>query len=127
MEEEKQHRIYRKIEPDRKYRVWKKTYNDVNYYKIMIQQKNYDETVDKFYEEVRFKKGVEVPNESDIIIKTAYENCRKNPKDEYNPIFYLSITDFEIVESQEQIQKNALDEFNDAMDDIEIDEFDLPF
>lgn len=127
MEEEKQSRIYHKIEPDRKYRVWKKTYNDVDYYKIKIQQKNYDGTADTFYQEIRFKKGVSVPNETDIKIKEAFENLRKNPKDEYNPIFYLVITDFEILESQEQKTKNALDEFNDIMEEIEITDEDLPF
>lgn len=127
MEEEKQHRIYRKIEPDKKYRVWKSTKDDRNYYKIQVTQKNYDNSVDKFYEEVRFKKGVEIPNQTDIIIKTAYENCRKNPADIYNPIFYLLIVDFEQIESQEQITKNALDEFNEFMDDVEITDEDLPF
>lgn len=127
MEEEKQSRIYHKIEPDRKYRVWKKTYNDVDYYKIKIQQKNYDGTVDNYYQEIRFKKGVSVSNETDIVIKEAYENLRKNTKDEYNPIHYLVITDFDRLESQEQITKNALEEFNDFMDDVEIDESDLPF
>lgn len=126
-EEEQQSRIYHKIEPDRKYRVWKKTYNDVDYYKIKIQQKNYDESVDTFYQEVRFKKGVSIPNETDIKIKKAYENCRKNPKDEYNPIFYLLIVDFEQLESQEQKTKNALDEFNDIMDENEITDEMLPF
>ena len=128
MEEEKETgKIYHKIEPDRKYRVWKKTYKDVDYYKIKMQQKNYDETVDTFYQEIRFKKGVSVPNETDIIIKEAYENYRKNPKDEYNGIPYLLITKFEEIKSQEKIQKDALNEFNDVMDDIEIDESDLPF
>lgn len=127
MEEEKQPRIYHKIEPDRKYRVWKKTYNDVDYYKIKVQQKNYDGTVDTFYQEIRFKKNVSVPNETDIKIKEAYENLRKNPKDEYNPISYLVITEFEKLESQEQIQKNALDEFNDVMDEIDSEDLELPF
>ena len=68
--QEEQHRIYRKIEPDRKYRVWKKTINDIHYYKIQITQKNYDGTSEKYYQEIRFKKGVEVPNQCDIKIKT---------------------------------------------------------
>lgn len=127
MQEEKESRIYHKIEPDRKYRVWKKTYNDVDYYKIKVQQKNYDGTADTYYQEIRFKKGVSVPNETDIKIKEAFENLRKNPKDEYNPIFYLVITDFEQLESQEQKTKNALDEFNDIMEENEITDEMLPF
>lgn len=125
--QEEQHRIYRKIEPDRKYRVWKKTINDIHYYKIQITQKNYDGTSEKYYQEIRFKKGVEVPNQCDIKIKTAYENVRKNEKDEFNPIFYLVITDFEKVESEKQKQQNAFDEFNEYIEDIDEEELDLPF
>ena len=125
MDEEKQPVIYHKIEPGKKYRVWKKTYNDVDYYKIKVQQKNYDKTVDTFYQEIHFKKNVSVPNETDIIIKEAFENCRKNPKDTFNPIFYLVITDFEKVENQEQITKDALDEFNDTVENFE--DLELPF
>ena len=66
-------------------------------------------------------------NETDIIIKKAYENCRENPKDKYNPVFYLLIDDFEIVERQEQIEAKAYDEFRDNLNDIEINEDDLGF
>ena len=128
MEEEKvEGKIYRKIEPGRKYRVWKKTFNDVDYYKIKVQQKNYDGTTDYFYQEVKFKKGVSLPNETDIRIKEAYENCRKNPKDEYNAITYLVITDFVRCDSQEQITKEALNEFNETMDEIDNKGLGLPF
>ena len=125
--QEEQHRIYRKIEPDRKYRVWKKTINDIHYYKIQITQKNYDGTSEKYYQEIRFKKGVEVPNQCDIKIKTAYENVRKNEKDEFNPIFYLVITDFEKVETEKQKQQDAFDDFNEYIADIDEQELDLPF
>ena len=70
-----------------------------------------------------------VKNETDIIIYTAYQNYRKNPKDSYNWIEYYVITDFEIVESQEQKTANALDEFRDNLYNIETEneEFDLGF
>ena len=125
--EQEEYRIFRKIEPGHKYRVFKSTFNDQVFYKIQITQTNYDKTKTKFYQSVNFKRGVELDNETDIIIKEAYENCRKNPKDEYNPIFYLVINDFEIVERKEQIEANALDEFRENLNEIEINDEDVPF
>ena len=119
-EEKKEPRIYRKIEPGKKYRVWKNTVNDVDYYRIGFTQKNYDGSSSQHYESVVFKKGVSLPNQSDIIIKEAYENVRNNPKDNYNPIFYLNITDFELQQSQEQITEAALNEYNETIEENEI-------
>lgn len=122
MQEEKEDKIFHKIEAGKKYRVWKKTVNDINYYSIQATQKNYDDTTDKFYLAVQFKKGVELMNETDIIIHCAYENLRKNPKDPYNPMYYLLITDFEVVERQEQITQQALNDYNEAINEISIDD-----
>ena len=124
MEEEKEDRIYHKIVAGKKYRVWKKTVNDKDFYSIQAIQNNYDNTQDKFYLPIQFKKGVELPNETDIIIHCAYENLRKNPKDGYNPIHYLVVTDFEALKTQEQITEEALNDYNDTIgeNEIEIDD-----
>lgn len=135
MEEEKEeYRIYRKIEPNRKVRVFKSTYNGNTFYKIQIKQKKYDNTEDTWYQNVTFKRGVELDDPDgkgiDIIIKKAYENCRKNPKDEYNPIFYLMITEFELVEREEQKKAAALEKFQDNLTENEREELgnaELPF
>lgn len=133
-ENEKEYRIYRKIEPNRRVRVFKSTYQGRNYYKIQIKQKNYDNTEDIWYVNVTFKKGIELDDPDnkgvDIKIKEAYENCRKNPKDEYNPIFYLMITDFEILEREEQKKAAALEKFQDNLNENEKEEIanaELPF
>ena len=113
--EETEGRIYHKIEPNRKVRVFSSNYQGRDYYKIQLTQKNYDGSEFKFYINVQFKKGVTLPNVdgkgTDIIIKKAYENFRPNPKDEYNPIMYLLIVDFEIKETQEQIEKEAYSKY----------------
>jgi hypothetical protein len=130
MEENKEYKIYHKVEAGRKIRVFKNTYNDRNYYRVQVKQKNYDNTEDIFYVPLQFKKGVELENQTDIIIKEAYENMRKNPKDEYNQITYLVITDFEIVEREEQIQAQAYKDFQDNLFENEQEdmlESSLPF
>lgn len=127
--EDKEQRIYTKLQAGKKYRVFKTVYNDRTFYKVQVTQNNYDGTKEKVYIGVQFKKNIELKNETDIIIYTAYQNYRKNPKDSYNWIEYYVITDFEIVESQEQKTANALDEFRDNLYNIETEneEFDLGF
>lgn len=130
MEEKEENKIYHKLEAGRKIRVFKSTYNDKNYYRVQVKQKNYDGTEETFYVPLLFKRGVELENQTDIIIKEAYENMRKNPKDEYNPIYYLMVTDFEKLEREEQIQSQAFKDFQDnlyANEQEEIDESCLPF
>lgn len=129
MEESQEYRIYHKIEAGKKVRIFKNTFNDKNFYKIAITQKNYDNTKDTYYQEVTFKRGVELENQSDIIIKKAYENCRPNNLDKYHPIHFLMITDFELLENKEQMEQNAYADFqqNLADNEIEISESDLPF
>ena len=71
-----------------------------------------------------FKKGIELSDPDgkgiDIIIKCAYENFRKNPADAYNPIMYLMVTDFKLCEREEQIAENALNEYNETIEENEI-------
>ena len=125
MAEQEEFKIYHKIEPNRKVRVFKSNYNGKDYYKIQIKQKNYDGTEDIWYENVVFKQGVSLDDPDnkgiDIVIKTAYENCRKNPKDEYNPIFYLMITSFDILQRESQKKAAALEKFNENLNENEAD------
>ena len=120
--EEKEKKIYTKLQAGKKYRVYKSMYKDNIFYKIQLTQLNYDQTKHKFYVGVVFKKGVELDNETDIIINTAYQNYRKNPKDEYNWIEYYLITDFEIVERQEQIEAQAFNKFRYNLNENETEE-----
>ena len=133
-EEQKKPSIYHKIEAGKKIRVFKSMYADKVYYKTQITQKNYDDTEDKFYIGLVFKKGVELDDPSgkgvDIIINHAVENFRKNPKDQYNPIVYLMITDFTLQETKEQEQKQAFDNFRSNLEENENEnnnEENLPF
>ena len=122
-EEQKKPSIYHKIEAGKKIRVFKSTYADKVYYKTQITQKNYDNTEDKFYIGLVFKKGVELNDPDgkgvDIIINHAVENFRKNPKDQYNPILYLMVTDFTLNEREEQAKQQAFDNFRDNLEENE--------
>ena len=132
MEEENQSKHPYKIMIGDKTRVFRKDYAGRTYYNAQIQQKNYDGTINKYYRPLNFKKGFnDLANETDIIIKDMFENLRPNKNDSYNPITALFITDYEIVERQEQIQKQALEDFRENLNEFEneydIKDEDLPF
>lgn len=115
---------YHKLEVGQKIRVFKSIANDKNFYKFQVTQKKFDGTNDKFYISLQFKKGVNIPNETDIIVHQFVENMRENPNDKYNPYRYYQINGFEIVENEEQAKNNALNEYNETIDEnmVEIDE-----
>lgn len=108
---------YHKLEVGQKIRVFKSTFNDKNFYKFQVTQKNYEGSSSKFYINLQFLKGVDLPNETDIIVHQFVENLRENKADKYNPIHYYQINDFEVVERQEQIQQQAFDEYRESLDD----------
>lgn len=114
-EEQQEATINYKIRPGVRYRVFKNTVNDIDYYKIGFTQKLYDGTKQNYYKEIKFKRGVELPNETDIIILQAYENYRDNPKDKYNPISYLTIVEFEEFENQKWAKREAEEKFRDNL------------
>lgn len=132
MEEEKIPTIYHKIEAGRKYRIWRKDYNGQTFYNIMVEQKQYDDTKKRYYIPVVFKKGVSVENQTDIKILSGIENLRENKLVEdkvksYYPIFSYTITDFEILERQEQIEAEAYDEFRENLNENEMVDIDDGF
>lgn len=117
MDEKKEEYGYHKLEVGQKIRVFKNVYNDKTFYRFQITQKNYDGTPSKFYISLQFRKGVEIPNESDIIVHQFVENLRENKKDPYNPQHYYQINDFEIVENEERMRANALDDYRETIDE----------
>ena len=120
MGEDNKDTIFHKLSAGKKIRVFKTVRNDKSFYKVQLTQKNYEGSVDKYYFDLQFKKGVELPDPTgkgiDIIIHKGYENFRNNENDKYHPILFYLVTDFEIIESKEQIMQNAFDEFRDNLD-----------
>lgn len=122
---EEEHSIGYKIRADFRYRVFRKDLNGKTYYNIRISQSNYDGTTTEWYRPVNFKKGVEVPNCTDIIIYKGFENLRPNPKDKYNPITSIMITEFETVENKQLEVKQALEDYQQNLKENEMEE--LPY
>lgn len=124
--EQQEHRISRKIEVDKPYKIFVSEYNGYKFYKIRLTQKMYDGTEFKYYQPVKFKKGIEVENETTIKILNAIENDKPNPKDKYSFIREYMILDFETIVDVSE----AISDFHDTLnsvEDIEITDDMLPF
>ena len=120
MEEEKKDYIIHKVQAGFNYTVYRNDYNGKPYYKIGIEQKQPDGQKLRGYISVRFKNGVEVSDKTRIKIKQGFENFyfSKNDPKHFNPIFYIQINEFEILDDKIQAYNESMQE-----DDTDIDLF----
>lgn len=118
MNEEKEHNIFYKIMPDKKYRVFVNSFNGKKFYKIQVTQKEFDGQTKKYYKQVTFKKDIELENETDIEIQEAYENLYENKNDKYNPISVLNITKFRMLPKEDK--QKVFDEYYSNISDEEV-------
>lgn len=118
MEEQEKEYFISKINNKQWYMVYKSGANGNTFYKLLIEQKNYDGTSKKYYKNVSFKKSLTPPNDKEKIrIKKAIENYFGD--DIYNPRSSIMILDFELKQTEEQKKNQAFDEYSQTMADFE--------
>lgn len=118
MEEQERHIGY-KIDCKHTYKVYKSENGGRVYYKIQMQKKNYDETITKGYRQVKFVQ-CNPPNDGDIIkIHSGFEDFYLKG---YDVISIIVIQDYEIIENQQKIEENAYNEYNQKIDEVDIDD-----
>lgn len=135
MENQDEEYIIYKISTKNWHKVYRSSYNGKDFYKLLINQKNYDGTTVNYYKPVSFKKSLTPPQNGSIIrVKKAIENLYTNNIDKYNPISTLLVLDYELKEDEEQKKENAYDEFSQTLaeneetkEKIVIDDSQLPF
>ena len=122
--EEKQPYINYKIKANKDYIVTRNDYAGKIYYKIEIEKKNYDDTIQKCFKNVKFitndNEEVDIPNGTQIRIKQAFEDFYFRKADKFNPIFYLVITDYEITKNSDEITKEAYENYYKTEENFDI-------
>lgn len=116
------------IQTDKMQMIFRKDYEDRTVYTMGMSKKKPDGTYDNAYIPVNFKKGVELENQTNIYIKSAWLTFFKTK--EGKPMFYIFINDFNTVQEQAnefkdasiKTETNGLKSLN-----IEIKDTDLPF
>lgn len=135
MENQEEEYIIYKVSTKNWHKVYKTSYNGKDFYKLLIVQRNYDDTTTNYYKTVSFKKSLTPPQDGSIIrVKKGIENLYTNNKDKYNPISILLILDYELKENEEQKKENAYNEFSQTLaeneenkEEIVIEDSQLPF
>lgn len=96
---------------------------ELTFYKVQINKGKGNER-ETYYKPVKFRKGIEVENNAKIRIIDFFETCRH--LDKYHDEFGLFISDFEYVSSESQTNQ-ALEEYNNEINDSEYNEEDVIF
>lgn len=123
-----------KIQCGYKYKVYVNQYAGNTFYKIQVT-KTYtkDGANNKLiaYKNVTFKNKLldtsEIVDGCYVIPKRLFEDFYFRNNDKYNAVWSVVISDWEVVKSEEQVRNEALSDFNDTLNGIQINEEDLPF
>lgn len=109
------------IVSNREEMIFRNEYEGKVSYKIGLSKKNKEGQFDKGYIPVRFKQGVELNNQTRILIKEAWLSFNTHDKKTYP---YIFINDFNIIDKGEVSKENPYEEFGKQ---IAIEESELPF
>lgn len=109
------------IVSNREEMIFKNEYEGKTTYKIGLYKKNKEGNLENGYMQVRFKQGVDLNNQTKILIKSAWLSFAKYENKTYP---YIFINDYTIVDKGTPDHKNPYKEFGEQ---IKITEEDLPF
>lgn len=110
--------------------VFKNEYNGKTFYSIGISKKNQDGNYENGYINVRFKKDVELDNQTKIKIKKAWIDFYCKDRKTFP---YIFVSEFELAEEKQE-ETNPYEEFGDSIkteseigQQIQITDEDLPW
>lgn len=82
-------------------KIWRDDKGQFPRYSYSISRKNDQDKWENCYKDVRFKKGVDIPNGTVILINSAFESFNVGKDGKKYP--YLMINDFEILQENGDI------------------------
>lgn len=110
------------IVSNREEMIFKNEYEGKITYKIGLYKKNKEGNLENGYMQVRFKQGVDLNNQTRILIKSAWLSFAKYENKTYP---YIFINDFNIVDKGETELKTKTK--SDPGEQLKITDEDLPF
>lgn len=97
--------------------IFRKEFNDKTFYSMGLSRKKQDGTYENAYIDVRFKGEVNIPNQTNIYVKDGFMSFYiKDGK----PVYYLVITDYQLV-------ADVIKETSFEKDEVVLSPDDLPF
>lgn len=125
MDKEKQFKRHYKVEAGDIIKIKRQDVREYTFYKVALQKKNADGTKAYYDKNIAFPKGTDLSDGTMIKVIDFFEDVYARPNDKYNANWTLFISEYEIVEQQDKSE--AISEFNDLMENVEIDESDINF
>ena len=118
MEEEKKEYAIRKINNKNWYKVYVSSVNGNTFYKVLLQQKDYQGNTKNYYQNISFKKSLTPPNDGEQIRLVSFiENIYG--EDKYNPKYSFMVIEYEKRQTQEQKENQAFDEYNQTISEFD--------
>lgn len=114
------------ISSDKPYTIFRKEYKNSVFYKVGLSRKKQDGMFENGYVDIRFKKGIELKNKTQIYLKDAFLSFYLT-KDKHT-IPYIFVLDYELV--ADTIEKSKQETTSIKLEDIDVsedDNFELPF
>ena len=100
-------------------RIFRREYNGKVYYSTGISKKDMNtNTYTSEYMPVSFKKGVDIPNKTDIIIKNSFltfDKYKKEGEEKPTVIWKLFVMDYEL---KNELEFESFDSFEDTPDNL---------
>jgi hypothetical protein len=100
-------------------RIFRREYNGKVYYSTGISKKDMNtNTYTSEYMPVSFKKGVDIPNKTDIIIKNSFltfDKYKKEGEEKQTVIWKLFVMDYEL---KNELEFESFDSFEDTPDNL---------
>lgn len=100
-------------------RIFRREYNGRTYYSVGISKKDINtNTYTSEYMPVSFKKGVDIPNKTDIIIKNSFltfDKYKKEGEEKPTVIWKLFVMDYEL---KNELEFESFDSFEDTPDNL---------
>ena len=118
---------------NRKVKVFRTEYNDKVAYSIGASKKNASGEVDYAYKPVRFRKGVDLKNKTEIEIKEGWEDFTnyKTSEGKNKTVWYFFINKFEMASDMDAIKQVSDREIQPKektyMEQQSMDDDNLPF
>lgn len=125
MNEEKQFKRHYKVEAGDVIKIKRQDVREYTFYKVALQKKNPDGTKSYYDKNIAFAKGTDLADGTSIRVIDFFEDVYARQNDKWNANWTLFITEYEVVEENNAAE--SISEFNDMMDNIDIDESDLAF
>lgn len=113
------------VSSDKPYTIFRKDYKNSVFYKVGLSKKKEDGMYENGYVDIRFKKGIELKNKTQIYLKDAFLSFYLT-KDKHT-IPYIQVMEWENVSEVVDKEHKDVNTTSVKMDDIEITDDDFPF